>query len=607
MPRTPLSIAPGLVADDTSFAAEGAWLDGDKVRFWRGKPQVIGGWESFIQTQLTGVCRAALGWTDIAGVFNAAFGTHSNLQIAYGGALYDITPTLALPSATLSGATPLSVTIGSPTVTVTQAGHPLATGNSVIVSGAAAVGGIAPNGTFTVTVLTANTYTYTFGSNATSTATGGGGAVVVTPQVAFAAGLIDGIGGQGFGTGTYSTGSYSQPSPGAVYPRTWALSTWGQNLIANARGGPIYQWTNSPVTPAAPIANSPAQVTFALVTPQRQILAFGCNDEITGIFNPLAIRGCDIENPTVWATLATNNAFEHVLDGGGRIVAARNVGACLFIWTDSALYQGTFLGLPGQTYRFDRMGEHCGLLGPNAAAIGGQTALWLSSDLQFHKCAVGGEPSIVPSPMQTTLAANLTAAQQDKVIASTVSKFGEVWFFYPDARDGSENSRYVSAGAVSNSTVAANYSSLIADAWARGTLARTAFIDAGPYQYPLGVDPTGNVYIHERGNSADGGAISWYLESAGQYLGEGDQFVQIKGVWPDFQGQIGPIALTVYTRKYPQDTDRVRGPYSLAVSQSKKDFLASGRVVRVRIAGNSGPTFMRLGKLEFETDQTGTQ
>lgn len=606
MARTPLNIPPGLVSDDTIFADDGAWIDADKVRFWRGKPQVIGGWESFIGQQLTGVCRAALAWTDVAGNLNVGFGTHSHLQVAYGGGLYDITPTLALPSATL-GAAPLTVTSGSPTVTVTQPGHPLVTGDSVIVSGAAAVGGITPNGTFTVTVTDANAWHYTFTSNASSGATGGGGAVVVAPQRAFAAGMIDGIGGAGFGTGAFSTGDYSEPSTAEIFPRTWALATYGQTLIANPRGGTIYQWTNNTGSPAQPLANAPAQVAFALVTPERQVLAFGCNDEITGIYNPLAIRSSDLENTTVWNTLPTDNVFEETVEGGGRIVGARMVGSYLFVWTESNLYQGTFLGQTGQTYRFDLLGGHCGLLGPNAVVVGGQTAIWLAPDLQFRQCSVAGAPSIIPSPLQSTMAANLAPAQQDKIIGSTVTAFGEAWFFYPDVRDGTENSRYISAGAVSNSTIAANYSSLIADAWSRGTLARTAFIDADTYQYPLGVDPSGNVYIHERNNSADGGPLSWYLESAGQYAGDADQFIQLRGVWPDFQGQLGPLQLTVYTRKFPQDTDRVRGPYTIAPGQSKKDFLASGRVVRVRFSGSGAPSFARFGKLEFDTVTTGQQ
>ena len=39
-----LDIPPGLVSDDTPFAAKGAWSDGNNVRFWNGRPQVIAGW-----------------------------------------------------------------------------------------------------------------------------------------------------------------------------------------------------------------------------------------------------------------------------------------------------------------------------------------------------------------------------------------------------------------------------------------------------------------------------------------------------------------------------------------------------------------------------------
>ena len=59
MPRAPLNIPFGLITDDTTFAAQGAWGNADKVRFWRGRPQTIGGWESFISTQVTGIISGA--------------------------------------------------------------------------------------------------------------------------------------------------------------------------------------------------------------------------------------------------------------------------------------------------------------------------------------------------------------------------------------------------------------------------------------------------------------------------------------------------------------------------------------------------------------------
>lgn len=605
--RMPFEIPAGLIADETALAAGPAWWDADKARFWRGKPQTIGGWERFNASTVTGICRNIFPWDDTAGNLNVAFGSHSNLQLAYGGSFYSLTPTLALPPRVASN--PLSTTSGSAVVIVNHPGHGMATGDNVTVSGASAIGGITPNGTFAVTVTSIAAYHYTFSSNATGTvAAGGGGAVTLAPQTAFAAGNIDGVAGSGYGTGSYSGGLWSAASGASTYPRTWAFSKYGQNLIANPRGGTIYQWFNDTGTVAAPITNAPSQVMYALVTPQRQLLAFGCNEEVSGAFNPLCIRGSDIEDVNTWTTSSANNAFEHILEGGGHIVAARQVGAYLFVWTDTALHLGTFIGDPSQTYRFDQIGEHCGLIGPNAAVIGGETAaFWVSPDLNFYKCALGGTPQLVPSPLQSDLINYLAASQQEKIVLNTVSAFGEIWLHYPDSRDGTENSRYISVGTTSNASPATAYATLVEGAWSRGIMARTAFVDAGPFQYPIAVDPSGVSYLHERGHSADGGAFSWYIESAAQAIGNGEQMMMIRGVWPDFKDQIGPVSLTIYTRKYPQDSDRVKGPYSIAPNQTKRDFLATGRMVRVRISGSANPTYARLGKPSFDIQPTGLQ
>jgi hypothetical protein len=62
-----------------------------------------------------------------------------------------------------------------------------------------------------------------------------------------------------------------------------------------------------------------------LVTPQRQVLAFGCNEKLSGNFDALFVRGSDLEDYADWTTTSTNNAFEHI-DGPGSIVTARMVG-----------------------------------------------------------------------------------------------------------------------------------------------------------------------------------------------------------------------------------------------------------------------------------------
>jgi len=672
MARFPLDPPPGLFRDNTSFDAEAKWYSADKIRFWRQRAQVIGGWEALMLTALTGVCRSLLSWTANNGALNVAFGTNSNLQLFYGGDLFDLTPTLNQPpivlpanklTATLgsptisvnepghglttgdtviiTGATtvgnlvpngtytvtvtdadnftytfasnatsttlpaaPLAVTLGIKTVTVTHVAHGLTDGATVVISGAAAVGGITPNGTFVIDVIDADSYSYQFTSNATSTATGGGAAVVefakiaggdavkIASQVAFVPGAVDGAGGAGYGTGTYSSGTYSSPSTSDFFPLTWSLANYGESLMANPRGRTIYWWQNDTLLNAEPLLNAPRQVTYMLVTPERQVIALGCNEELSGEFNPLCIRGSDIENPEDWTTRTSNNAFEYVVDGGGRLVGGLVTGSGVFVWTSEALYQGTFIGDPAQTYRFDLLGKNCGLLGPNAACVVGQTAYWVGADLQFRSCVLGGAPQILSSPLQAEFAANLAFSQQDKVVAATVNQFGEIWWFYPDGRDGYENSRYVAY-------------SFLEGTWTQGLLIRTAFADAASQPYPIGVDYAGYSYYHERGNSANGSPLSWSIQTADYYLGEGDKTLQIESMWPDFKDQQGVVMFQVNGRLYPQAAIRSTNPYSLAVGQSKKDFRLSARVVNVAFSGNTSPAFVRFGKIEFDAYERG--
>jgi hypothetical protein len=501
--RFPLDLPAGLISDDTSFAATGRWSDASNVRFWRGQPQVIGGWERLVESPLTGVCRTVFGWTDKAALLNVAFGTNAKLQVWKGGGLYDITP------------------------------------------------------------------------------------------AGLAAGLVDGPGGQGFGTGAYSTGNYSEPSTGEYFPRTWALSAWGENLMACPRGGAIYAWTNNTGSPASLLANAPAAVTHMLVSATDQVFALGCNEEVSGTFNPLCIRHSSVRANTQWTTGAATTAREYVLPGGGRIVAGRVIGPYLLVWTTHALFLGTYVGSITQPWRFDRVGEKCGLIGPNAAVVVGQTAYWLGPDLQFYRYGLGGAPEPMSCPVRQALVDNIAPSQGDKIVASSISVFGEVRFDYPDVRDGLENSRYVLL-------------SLADGAWSRGLMARTGMVDAGPSQHPIGVDPGGAVYYHERGASADGAPFSWFIESADQSL-DPNATALARSLWPDLEGQVGPVVLDIISRFEPQGAERAYGPFAMAPGQDRVDLRSSGRLFRIRFSGGSAPTACRIGKPIFDIIPAGNR
>jgi hypothetical protein len=412
-------------------------------------------------------------------------------------------------------------------------------------------------------------------------------------------GAVDGAGSAGYGTGAFGAGPWgTTPATTVYYPATWSFGAWGQNLIACRRGGGIYAWTNATGSRAVALDNAPTQVTYMLVAPLNggyQVFALGCNEEVSGTFNPLCIRHSSIRNNTQWSTTAAGStAREYVLTGGGRIVAGRMAGPYMLVWTSDALFLGTFVGALNQPWRFDRVGRNCGLIGPNAAVVVGQTAFWVSPDRQFFNYGAGGEPLPIACPIRSDFAEQLAASQGDKVVASSNAAFSEVRFDYPDSRDGYENSRYL----------ALSVSGPDAGAWHRGIMARTAFVDAGPTAFPVGLSPEGAVYYHEKGRSADGAAFAWFIETAEMVL-DPEACVLTREVWPDFKDQVGPVTVSVTARREPQGPAQTVSAPPMAPGEAKADLLATGRFFRVRFSGDSAPTACRIGKPVFDVAPAG--
>lgn len=507
------------------------------------------------------------------------------------------------------GGNPLNQTPSSMTVVATETAHLLSLGTTVTISGADSFGTLDPNATAVITAVTTDTYSYDvtsaannpgpmggFGVVSTVPSTGGGSAVLATPQDAFAPGNIDGAGQSGYGTGPYGVSGYASPSDSDYVPRTWSLAAWGENLLASPRAGGIYRWENDTTEVAKAVQAAPTRVSYMLVSPQDEVFALGCNQEADGVYNPLTIRHSSIRDLSRWDTAVDSTAREYTLPGGGRIVAGRALGAYLLIWTTHNVYLGTYVGQIDEVWRFDRVGDKCGLIGPNAAVVVGTDAYWLGHDLQFYSYSLGGSVTPLVCQISEDLKENLSLAQSDKIVASSNGAFGEIRFDYPDGRDGHENSRYVAA-AISGANIGA---------WYRGQMIRTAMVDAGPSNWPIGVTYAGNIFWHERGQTADGGAISWFIESADQMMNDQTAML-MRSLWPDFEEQVGAVNLTLTTRFKPRGDEVVKGPYTIAPGTAKVDLRANGRMVRAKFSGNAGPTAWMLGKPIFDVAATGNR
>lgn len=201
MPLQKLQFRPGLNREGTDYSNEGGWYDGDKVRFRSGFPEKIGGWTQFSPNQYDGVCRALWAWLDgDAGSGNVyvGVGTNTKYYIYSGGVYNNITPIVA----TFTLTNPFTTTSGSSSVIVTDNNYIPNIGDTVVFSGASAVGGLTIDGEYKVISTISNTeYTITADSAASSSATGGG---TVTAEYEYPVGLNIYTTGTGWGAGLWN-------------------------------------------------------------------------------------------------------------------------------------------------------------------------------------------------------------------------------------------------------------------------------------------------------------------------------------------------------------------------------------------------------------------
>lgn len=240
-----LDFRPGVNREATTYANEGTYYAGDKIRFRSGRPEKLGGWinQSYSGTYY-GAARALWNWIPSTGANLLGVGTTQKYYVESGGTYHDITP---VRSTSTINNNPFSVTSGSKVVTVTDTAHGANTNDFVSFSGATAVGGLTISGEYEiVAVVDANTYKILAASAATSTATGGGASVVATYYVNGGVSVYT-ISPGSWGSGTWGSGTWGASSSTSSYsgqPFTyWSQDNFENDLIFAPRDSTIYYWT----------------------------------------------------------------------------------------------------------------------------------------------------------------------------------------------------------------------------------------------------------------------------------------------------------------------------------------------------------------------------
>jgi len=212
MPLVKVQFKPGVNRETTSYGSEGQWFNSDLIRFRKGRPEKMGGWERLSSNTIEGTGRSLHVWAALDGSKYMGLGTETKFYIEEGGAYNDVTPIRATTSL---GANPLTTgTAGTGAITVTAPSHGAVNGDFVTLSGATTTDGITAaqiNTEHELTLIDSNSYSITTaGTSSSGSTAGGGSSVVATYQIN--TGLSTVVTGTGFGAGLWSglSTGYSQ-------------------------------------------------------------------------------------------------------------------------------------------------------------------------------------------------------------------------------------------------------------------------------------------------------------------------------------------------------------------------------------------------------------
>lgn len=616
MPLTKLLFKPGINRDVTSYSNEGGWVDCDRVRFRLGFPEIIGGWEKYSTNTYVGTARGLFNWSALDGSNLLGLGTEVKYYIEEGQQFYDVTPIRKTSTNSIT----FAATNGSSTITATDSNHGAVTGDHVTISGAVSLGGNVTaavlNQEYQITSApTSNTYTFeakdtsgaTVTANASDSGNGGSG---VDGVYQINSGLANGVGGTGWGAGTWGRGTWGSAASIGVTTqlRLWSHDNFGENLIINPRDGAIYYWVKSDglsnraveIGTLGGANETPVIAKQILVSDvDRHVIAFGTNPVGSTTQDPLLIRFSDQENVLDWNPTATNTAGDLRIGTGSQFVKAIETKREIVVFTNSSVHSMQFIGAPF-TFGIQPLASNITIMGPNAAVAVEDAVFWMGKQ-NFY--LYDGKTQQLPCTVTEHVFFDFDFDQFEKVYAGIISEFSEVIWFYTsnsnslaNGGDG-ENDRYVIF----------NYAENL---WYYGDLGRTAFIDRGIRDFPIGA-ANNYLYNHESGYTDDGSALTASIESSPIDIGEGDKFSFIRRIIPDFtftgSTNTDPtVNVTLQTNNFPggsylqsdlANVDRTATSTTVPFEQftSKADVRLRGRSFSIKVDSSSTGTRWRLG------------
>ena len=610
-----IKFIPGVNKEGTEYTADSGWFDSDKIRFRKGRPEKIGGWEKYSTSTFLGVSRSLHDWASLESIRYIGIGTHLKFYINQGTSYHDVTPLRATTSA---GDVTFAATDGSSIITATDTAHDAGANDFVTFSGSASLGG-----TITAAVInqeyqiasvpTANTFTFIAKDSdgdavtANSSDSGNGGSSVVGAYQ-ISVGLNVYLEGTGWGAGTWGSGTFGSVSAlsSGSQLRLYSQDNFGEDLIFNVRGGGVYYWDESsgtsaravPLTSLAGQSNPPTLALQVLVSDVDQhVICFGANAIGSDSIDPLFVRWSDQENAADWTPTATNTAGGARINSGSKIIGAVQSRQEMLIWTDSSLHSMRFVGSPF-IFQFSTLSTDISMISPNAA-VNARGVVYFMDKGNFY--TYNGSVQPLQCSVLDYVFSNLNVGQAFKVFAAENNAHSEVTWFYPISSGDTEVTNYVTY----------NYEENL---WSVGTLVRGAWIGASTRDKPLATSiitssDDNYLYNHETGYDDDGSAMTAYVESGDLELADGEVFTFIKRIIPDFNfsGSSGDASLDITLKgsDFPLESSSTLSTSTITNSSTQAFVRTRSRNSVVRIESTGSGYGWRLGDLRLDMRQDG--
>ena len=613
MALTKLQFSPGVNKEGTDYTADQGWFDSDKIRFRQGRPEKIGGWEKFTTNFFLGVSRSLHRWASLSFTKYIGVGTHLKFYIAEGNNFNDVTPIRLTTSA---GDPRFAATNGSSIITVTEAGHGAVVNDFISFTSAATLGGTIVASVLNqehqiVSVSSSSVYTFiakdTSGNIVTANGSdsGNGGSSTVG-KYQINTGLNAYVSSTGFGASAWGSGGFGSASDisSGNQLRLYSQDNFGEDLVLNVRGGGIYYHDTSGglATRAVDISgisgqsNAPTIALQVMVSDiDQHVIAFGVNPLGSSAIDPLFIRFSDQQNAIDWTPTATNTAGGVRINSGSIIIGAIQAREEILIFTDVSLHSMRFVG-PPFVFNFSTISTDTSMISPNAA-VNARGSVFFMDEGGFF--VYNGSVQPLPCSVKDYVFSNLNIGQAFKVFAAENSAHSEVTWFYPIGTGNTEITNYVTY----------NYEENL---WSIGTLTRGAWFDSGLGNFPLAssviTDTDQNyLYEHEKGFDDDGLPLTAYVESGDLEIGDGNAFMFMTGIIPDFsfKGTDPSVDMTIKGRDYPLQDTSTLATTTITANTTESHIRARSRHPVIRVESNGEGYGWRLGTLRIDVRQDG--